>query len=238
MSAMRSRRRSRLTRASARASGAPTQVWMPNPNPRCWRPVGAVEAELGRLTRTGAGHGWPRRCAPSRVVPAGMSTPPTWSRRRVTAGTRPGCGLSSRSISSMKPGMRSRSSRSSCWSSGRSAISWSIEPRSRAVVSPPAENRLAAISSDVVDLGHRPVGKRSRSPAGHDVVARLAPALLDVGGEPVVEELQRLVRDGAARRSRRCGRRACPGARLGTPSWSASGTPSRSAMTSSVKGFA
>ena len=48
---------------------------------------------------------------------------------------------------------------------------------------------------DVVHLGHRPVGEGGRGHLRHDVVAGLPPAVLDVGGELLVEELERLVRE-------------------------------------------
>src|SRR6516162_8697783 len=54
MSAMRSRMRSRLTRPSARASGAPTHAWIPKPNPTCWRPFGrSIRYSAGSSNRRG-----------------------------------------------------------------------------------------------------------------------------------------------------------------------------------------
>ena len=47
---------------------------------------------------------------------------------------------------------------------------------------------------DVDGLGDRAVGERRGRHAGHHVVARLAPAVLDVRGELLVEELERVVR--------------------------------------------
>ena len=95
-------------------------------------------------------------------------------------------------------GMRSRSSRSSCWTSGRSAISWTDgaeEPSGRL---PARREQVGGDQGDIPNVGHRPVGKGRGRQTGHHVVARLAAALLDVGGEAVVEELQRLVRHLAA----------------------------------------
>ena len=208
------------------------------PEPEVMAAVGAVEAELVRVLRTGAGRGSRRRCAPSRSCRRGCRRRRPWSATRDSRNS-PWIGLSSRSISSMKFGMRSRSLAGSCWSSGRSAISCSAEPRSRAVVSPPAENRLAAISVTSCTSGSDPSGKVAVARPVITSSRGCAPALLDVRGEPVVEELQRLVRHRCRGRCRLPGRRAaCPGAPRGTSSWSASGTPSRSAMTSSVKGFA
>ena len=95
---------------SARASGAPTHVWIPNPNPRWSRPS-------ARSRRNSAGDSnWrgSRFAAPLctiTVVPAGMSTSPTFVATRDNRNS-PWIGLSSRNISSMKPGMRWRSLRS------------------------------------------------------------------------------------------------------------------------------
>ena len=49
MSVVRSSSRSSPTRVSARASGAPGQLWMPRPNARCWRAFLRVGVELVRL---------------------------------------------------------------------------------------------------------------------------------------------------------------------------------------------
>ena len=46
---------------------------------------------------------------------------------------------------------------------------------------------------NVVHLGHRPVRERGGGHRRHDVVARLAATVLDVAGELLVEELERLV---------------------------------------------
>ena len=48
---------------------------------------------------------------------------------------------------------------------------------------------------DVDRLGDRAVGKRRGRQAGQHVVARVAPAVLDVRGELLVEELERVVRE-------------------------------------------
>src|SRR5262249_52502088 len=47
---------------------------------------------------------------------------------------------------------------------------------------------------DVPDLGQRAVGKRRGGEARHHVVPRFAPTIGDVAREPLVEELERLVR--------------------------------------------
>jgi hypothetical protein len=60
-------------------------------------------------------------------------------------------------------------------------------------------------ANDVDHLGRRAVGERRGREPGHDVVPWRSPAILDVGGEPVVEEFQRTVRHrvalGAAHRA-------------------------------------
>ena len=59
----------------------------------------------------------------------------------------------------------------------------------------PAGEEVGGEEGDVVDLGRRAVGERGRRHRRHDVVARVAPAVLDVGAELLVEELERLVPD-------------------------------------------
>ena len=93
---------------------------------------------------------------------------------------------------------------------------------------------------DVDGLGDRAVGERRGRHAGQHVVARLAPAVLDVRGELLVEELERVVRQrlvaGAADACR--SRHADPApSRSRNSSWSLSGTPSRSATTSMANGW-
>ena len=56
-----------------------------------------------------------------------------------------------------------------------------------------AREQVGGEERDVVHLGHRPVGEGGRGHLRHDVVAGLAAAVLDVGGELLVEELERLV---------------------------------------------
>ena len=101
---------------------------------------GDVLLAFGRSSRNSAGHSnrrGSRLAAPlSSItgVPAGMSTPPTVVARRArrkSAFT----GLSMRSASSMKSGMRSRWARSSSWSSGYSARYLRAVASRRAVVS-------------------------------------------------------------------------------------------------------
>ena len=93
----------------------------------------------------------------------------------------------------MKFGMRSRSLRSRSWMSCRSARTRSANESSRTVVSCPPENRLAASRATSLHLGCRAVREGGRGHRRHDVVAGLAPPVLDVGRELLVEELERLV---------------------------------------------
>ena len=103
-----------------------------------------------------------RLAAPGRssiVLPAGIGD--AGDRRCVTLAMRNWArsGLSNRSVSSMKFGMRSRSSRSRSWMSGRSARIRSANDSSRTVVSWPPENRLAASSATSFTSGIEPSGK-------------------------------------------------------------------------------
>ena len=146
-----------LMRASARASGPPGQAWGPRPKARCSLAFSrSMWNSAGSSKRRGS-----RPAAPLTtitVVPAGISTPPTVAAR---AG-KPEVALD-RTLdpqdSSTKPGMRSRSSRSSSWSSGRSPISWNAAARRRTVVSWPAENTLAATRTTSITSGVDPSGK-------------------------------------------------------------------------------
>ena len=72
----------------------------------------------------------------------------------------------------------------------------------------PGREEIGGDARDVDGLGDRAVGERRGRHAGHHVVARLAPAVLDVRGELLVEELERVVRH----RRRRCCR-PCPSGR-------------------------
>ena len=59
--AVRSNRRSRLTRASARASGAPGQVWMPRPKEMCVRASARSGLKVWGSSILPRDHGWPPR---------------------------------------------------------------------------------------------------------------------------------------------------------------------------------
>ena len=153
---IRSRTRSRLTRPSDRARGAPGHEWLP-------RPKAMWACALGRSMRNSAGHSnrrGSRLAAPFNSitgVPAATSTPATlvsWRARRKSAFT----GLSRRSVSSRKLGMRSRFARSASCTSGCSARCSSVAASRRAVVSCPAANRNVARAHDVEDVGRAAVG--------------------------------------------------------------------------------
>ena len=194
MSAIRDRIRSRLTRPSTRAIPAPGQVWIPRPNVRCSR-------TLGRSRRNSSGFSnWlgSRLAAPGiiiMVVPAGVGTSPTVV---VLAANRKWLliGLSSRRVSSRKFGIRLRSSRSCCCRSGRSPSDLQCERQHLGggfLAGGEQEGRQA---DDVDDLGHRFVGILGLCQDGEHISAGFTAPVLDVGGEPVLEELQRIVHDG------------------------------------------
>ena len=119
--------------------------------------VDAVDVELVRASRRPVDPGCTRRAASMSDAPAGMSTPPSWVRTRVIRN----CvrsGLSSRSVSSMKLGIRSRSSRTRFCRSGRSPSIRKANVSSRTVVSWPPANRLAASSAASFTSGVEPSG--------------------------------------------------------------------------------
>ncbi len=124
---------------------------------------GDVDLGVGRSSRNSAGHSnrrGSRLAAPLRSmtgVPAAMSTPATVVGRRArrkSAFT----GLSMRSASSMKSGIRSWWARSSSWSSGYSARYFRATASRRAVVSCPAANRKVAVRTTEVTSGVEPSG--------------------------------------------------------------------------------
>ena len=116
----------------------------------------AVEVELVRILE-------PARIAVGgtgstiTAVPAGMSTPPMLVALRANRKSLL-TGLSIRSDSSMKPGIRLRSSRSCCCMSGRSPITCSAALSSLAVVSCPAAKRNVAERTTSMTSGVDPSG--------------------------------------------------------------------------------
>ena len=155
MSRIRSRMRSMLIRPSARASGPPGQEWAPRPNARCSLAfLRSTLKSAGSSNRRGS-----RLAAPLSSmtgVPGAMSTPPTLTARRASRKSA-FTGLSIRSASSMKSGMRSRWTRSSSCSSGYSERYLSPVARRRAVVSWPAAKRNEAVrTTDATSGSNRP----------------------------------------------------------------------------------
>ena len=133
------------------------------------------------------------------VVPAGRSTPPTVT-GHFDSRKSPLIGLSKRSVSSMKLGIRSRVGAQLRCRSGSSAISIAAALSRRTVVSWPAANRLAATRTTSMTSGAVPSGKvaeASRSARRRGARA----AVLDVVGE--------LARRGTPAASGRSSRRSC-----------------------------
>ena len=158
MSFMRESKRTRLARASARASGAPTQVWIPKPKPRCRRPsarsrrnsLGSLE--LARVAVRGAvvhHHVRARRDVDGADLRGDARQPELTLDRGLEA---------ERLLDEARDAGRARRA-VVAGGRRRSPISCIAEPRSRAVVSPPAENRLAAISATSCTSGTDPSGK-------------------------------------------------------------------------------
>ena len=198
MSAMRSKMRSRLTRASARASGRADARVDAEPEPEVVAAVGAVEAELGR------------RVEVARVAVRGAVV---HHHRRARGdvdaadGRREPCEPELALDRALEPQHLLDEVGDAVPFGAQQLLELGIlgEPLQRGAEEP--RGRLAARreqvrgdEGDVVHVGDRPVGEGRGGEPGHDVVARCAPELLDVGGEPVVEELQRLVRHRAAAR--------------------------------------
>ena len=143
-------------------------------------------------TRTGAGRGSRRRSSRTRWFPGACR------HHRPSSGTfdslnEPFSGASVRSISSMNGEMSEWSSRSRCWNSGWSPSVRRHMTMSRAVVSPPAENRLAAIFATSSTGGSVPSGKVACAISVMMSSRGLRAAVLDVAGELVVQEAERLV---------------------------------------------
>ena len=93
----------------------------------------------------------------------------------------------------MKFGTRSRWSRRSRWRSGSSPSSCSglgEQPHGRLLA---GREQVGRDAHDVDDLGRRAVGERGRRQAGEHVGAGFPAAVLDVGRELLVEELERAV---------------------------------------------
>ena len=198
-------------RPSARASGAPGQVWAPWPNARWWRALArSTWNSAGCSKRLGS-----RFAAPlttMTVVPAAISTPPSSVVTRASRKS-PFTGLSMRRHSSTKFGM-------SCAVLAEQLLELLVLADALQRRAEEAHGRLltggeeiGGDARDVDRLRNRAVGKRRGRHAGHHVVARVAAAVLDVRGELLVEELERVVRElGVAGAADGAGLFARPGA--------------------------
>ncbi len=125
-------------------------------------------------------------------VPAGISTPPIVVERRARRKS-VFTGLSTRSTSSRKAGIRSRSARSSSCSSGCSASSFSApgEQAGGGLLAGREQERRRP--HDRGHLGRGPVRVGRQRQVGEHVGARLAPPVLDVLDEPLVEPRERVL---------------------------------------------
>ena len=127
-------------------------------------------------------------------VPAAMSTPATVVERRASRKS-DFTGLSMRSDSSMKSGIRSGCARSSSCSSGYSQRYFRPTASRRAVVSWPAANRNVAVRTTEVDVGRGPVGVGAQGQTRQRVVAGLAPTVLDVLANQSSSHVERVEAD-------------------------------------------
>ena len=233
MSVSRSRMRSRLTRASARASGAPGHVWTPWPNAMCCRAFArSTSNSSGFSKRRGS-----RLAAPFStitVVPAGMSTPRERARdarqpevtldraleaQRLLDEVGDAVAFVAQQLLQVRPFAEEQER-------GRE------EPHRRLLA---RGEQVRGDADDVDDLGRRAVREGRGGEPGQHVGARLAATVLDVRGEPLVEELQRVERSSRRRRcSRWCDRgggRARRGTSRGLPPGRRAGRRRRASRT-------
>ena len=174
-----------LIRPSARARGPPGQEWAP-------RPKATWDWALGRSARNSAGHS---NCRGSRLaaplssmtgVPAAISTPPTdvvRRARRKSAFT----GLSIRSTSSRKPGIRVAVGPQLVLQLGvlgQVLQRRRQQPGGRLL---PGGEQEGGGPHHRGDLRRGAVGVGGQGQVGEHVLAGLAPPVLDVLGEPLVE---------------------------------------------------
>ena len=190
---IRSRMRSIETRPSTRASGPPGQEWTPRAKAMCSRTfLRRRSNSCGFSNRRGS-----RLAAPGSDHHHGAGGQVDAADGRGLAGQPESLltGLSIRSDSSMKPGIRLRSSRSCCWTSGRSPehLQCGAEQLGGGLLSGGKKERRRADHLD--HLGGRPVRILRRRERGQHVVAGFAPPVLDVVAELVVEPLQRVDAD-------------------------------------------
>ena len=185
MSRMRSRMRSRLTRPSARANGPPGQAWAPRPNAMCDLRVRAVDVELRRTFEP-----------PGVAVGGSVEQHDRRSGRDVDAAERRAAagetevGLhraldpehlleEARDVLAVRPelvlelGLLGEVLQRGREQTGGRLLTCGEQEGGR--------------SHDRDDLGRGSVGVRRERQIGQHVLARLAPPVLDVLGEPVVE---------------------------------------------------
>ncbi len=180
MSAIRSSRRWRETLASARASGAPAQVWMPWPKAMCWRAFSTVETKLVgmlELARVAVG----RAGRTMTVLPAGISVSRTF------------VGVRDRRKVPLMGGSRRRDLLDEGGDEAAVVAELLLELGSLAEgheggAEEPGRGLLAGgeqVGGDlhhVLDRRQRAVGEGGRGQAGHHVVPGLASSVLDVAG--------------------------------------------------------
>ena len=182
-----------VTRPSARASGAPAQVWIPCPKAMCCRAFGRSMSNLegSSNTRGSLLH------APGMSIseaPAGMSTPPScvgdtrhpelraeWALEPEGLLNEVGDLLTVCPYHLLEVG--SLAQHPQC--EGEEAHGGLLA----------AGEEVGGDQSGVFGLGRRTVRERGGGQAGEDVVARGTAAILDVVVEALVEELERLVAD-------------------------------------------
>ena len=180
-----------VTRPSARARWAPAQWWMPCPKATWYLAFSRSRSNSwGSSNRRGS-----RLAAPGRsiiVLPAGMSTPATVVRTLAMRNCARS-GLSNRSVSSTKFGMRVAITPQPLLQVGSLRDDPQRErEQSHGGLLPPGE-QVRGEQRDVVHLRRRPVREGGGGHRRHDVVAWRPAAILDVRRELLVEELERLV---------------------------------------------
>ena len=197
-----------LTRVSMRASGPPGQLWTPRPKARCSR-------ALPRSTRNSAGSSkrrGSRLAAPLstiRVAPAGMSTPATVVRPPGEPEVAFDRGLDAeRLLDEVRDELTPLPEELLQVRTLADELQGGAEQPHRRLLSGGEE--VGGDADHVDDLGQLAVGERRGGQRREHVVARLAPAVLDVAAEAVVEPLQRAVRH---RCPSCCRRRCCRGRR-------------------------
>ena len=233
MSSRRSSSRSIVMRPSARASGAPGQVCAPWPNARCWRALArSTSKSAGHSKRRGITvrgavddhHGGARGDLDAAELGRHAREPEVALHRALDAQAL---------LDEVRDALPVLAQLLLQLGVVADALQRGAEEAHRRLLTGGEE--VGGDARDVDGLGDRAVGKRRGRHAGHHVVARCAPAVLDVRRELLVEELERVVRErlGAGARRRCRSLRASPApSRARNSSWSLSGTPSRSATAS------